>query len=807
MTRLEDVSNSDDLNQRIALPFAFPFLGVDRFEAFVGANGYVQFDSTNSPPCISQLSNSASQVFVCFMSEFSFQSEIYRNNFNSSYFGMIAAFTTDLYPPWRYPKSYIAYNTVNSTATSGADTLYIHFNELPFYNYSMSRINNTFHVRLKSDGSTTIFYEKVNYETCAARSQSGCDSLLISGLRASYETSYFTPSDAQKKIQSRSWATTIPGVYPPLMSLVKSQSMFHLCPFSDNWCMTPRVVQAQATVRLNISTLSVSCGDRFSSYLCSFTLLCTSNSCPTYTSVATLYNGGASSKGPPTFRCTVHASAVAAAVNVSVNVLGIVNKTVSTSTFLSSSVYSANPVPSSFPLSMALLSSPLVLRVLATTPALPASTNCQASAALTAAAAGLANTAGSCAAYAGPCAASSAAGISCLKSQATCSSFASLSRCDGTCHSPQPSYAASSNPLNQYLLWGVVGACCDASLLDCAGECKGGRKVAVRYAVDELKRKSRVCCTSSLDCDGYCGHANAPQLDCAGVCGGSASVDHCGVCSGGTTNKPASTCKVTYKFNDNLLNSTIPFVNPALSHQWVKNTSGVATRNVTLHNTAPISVTVKVSMPDEKLDPLVSFSGSVAKQALSEQVFLMASNSTVSFAVRVSLARTFQRTVTGWVGKYIAIEYTPDSSNYKATTKAAMQVATVVPNCNSVTDHNLCMALPLCMWCQATSVIKRSGSGSGSSGGKTGGKNGRSLFNLISPNAVEPNFEASMGSGFCASGWDQTTACYPYESLTDDLAEAGTPHAAEFVALLVLAMLPVALIFYLASCSPWSHLL
>jgi hypothetical protein len=203
---------------------------------------------------------------------------------------------------------------------------------------------------------------------------------------------------------------------------------------------------------------------------------------------------------------------------------------------------------------------------------------------------------------------------------------------------------------------------------------------------------------------------------------------------------------------------------------------------------------------------LVSFSGSLAKQTLNEQVFLMASNSTVSFAVRVSLARTFKRSVTGWVGKYIAIEYTPDSSNYKATTKAGLQVAVVVPNCNSVTDHNLCMALPLCMWCQATNVIKRADSGSGSSGGKSGGKS-RGLFNMISPNAVEPSFEASMGSGFCASGWDQTTACYPYESLTDDLSDEGTPHAVEFVALLVLAMLPVALIFYLASCSPWSHLL
>ena len=63
-TLLTGVSNSDDLFEPLLLPFAFPYMGVDRFVAYVGANGYVQFDSTNSPPCISQISYGDSNVFV-----------------------------------------------------------------------------------------------------------------------------------------------------------------------------------------------------------------------------------------------------------------------------------------------------------------------------------------------------------------------------------------------------------------------------------------------------------------------------------------------------------------------------------------------------------------------------------------------------------------------------------------------------------------------------------------------------------------------------------------------------------------------
>ena len=839
-TTLEGVSNSDDLFQALALPFGFPFLGADRFVAFVGANGYVQFDSTNSPPCISQISYGTSNVFVCFQSSFTYQGRIYTNDFNNSYYGMIAAFAADLYPPSHYPASSVSWNKFNSSSTSGVDTVDIHYRYVPFYNFSMSRVNNTFHVRLRSDGSTTILYEDVHYSTCTANRQirnydGKCYDSFIVGLRSyvSPELSGFLrQSDAQKQVQSKVWRTKVQGVYPPSVSLIKSQTIFHACPFSDSWCMTPKLVtppaqqqqqqqQQQQVVAeppsyVNLTTLSLSCADKFSAFKCSFAYASsklTSTAALVPVSGGSKPAAGASSNIPRTFTCQIPANVLSQPGNWTVDLLGTVVKTLPTSTFVPGDSSVATPVPVST-LDVSLLppaqsqaqaTYALVLRVLASGTSLSAaqSAACAATAPLVSASSltGMAK----CNSSGSTCSACTTSGADCVldSGAVSCGSVNYLKMCDKRCHSPAP---AADTMLDQSMFWPVLASCCQEDQLDCAGECKGGKVVARRYSADELGRLSNVCCTGALDCNGYCGHSNAPQLDCNGVCGGKATIDGCGVCSGGTTGKAVTTCELKFAFGDQRLNASIPYVGPS---QWDASSSGLVYRNVTLHNTAHVTLSVLAKLPQSpQLDPAVNFvtvSGSKRTvSSASQRELIMAANSTMTITVVISLQRVFQGKVGKWIDKQINFEYAPSASANKKTTMGTLDVQIVVPNCASIADRKLCMAAPFCMWCQSSA--KGAGPLYSSSKSKSAGGR-RELFNMIAPDAVEPNFEAADGEGFCSSGYDPAVACAPYERLfTDDQVTMSESTANSFVVALALVLGPVVSLLYLATFSPWSHL-
>ena len=795
-TMLKDASNADDLFQRISLPFAFPFVGVDRFVAFVGSNGYVQFDSTNSPPCISQISNNNDpNIFVCFQSSFSYSGKVYSNDFNNSYLGMLSVFTADLYPAWAYPKSAISWSSKNSSSTSGVDTAFIHYRDVPFYNFSMSRINNTFHVKLRNDGAATFFYEDVNYQACFKNSPKLCFGAFVVGLRDTYgqsAASYLSQSKEQALVQSRVWNTLVKGVYPPSKTLVKSQTMFHLCPFSDSWCMTPRIAMLGSTstpLYLNLSTLSASCEDSFSAYLCTFTRNTAST---VLTNAAELVIGSA----PPfTYRCLVPTAVLSTAGNWTVDLLGTVIKTVATSTFISGDSYSSNPTPVSS-LDISLLpqdaSSTLTLRVLSGSLSATQKTACGATSPLQQAIAS--STSQTC--TVNECSACSSSGIACLVKTLPCNSIASLKMCDGTCHSP----GVSSNiKLYQSLFWEKLGTCCDAALIDCSGNCRGSKVVAPRFVVDELGRRSNVCCTGALDCLGFCG-SKAPKLDCNKDCAGKASVDGCGVCSGGKTGKSASRCDLKYKFSDNLLNVSIPYV---ANLDWVRNKSGLAVRNLTLTNTASVKFSVITTLPqnDPLLDPAVNFAGSKSTQKLKYLMFNMQPNASVTIPVAISMERIFRGKTDKWAEKQIKLEYAPDSSTYKKMTQGFLDVFVVVPNCANITLQRVCMSAPMCMWCLSSSKRQKP---QGSVGPARSAA--RMLFNIIAPPAVTPVFETADDKGFCSSGYDPTIACQPYmNDSDDDSGILSDPLIRSLIIVSGLMLAPVVVLLYVAMLSPWSR--
>lgn len=801
-TLLRKASNSDDLSESLLLPFGFPFLGVERFEAFVGANGYVQFDSSNSPPCITNYyQNNAPGAPICFRSTFTYNGQSYNNDFNTTYFGLIAAFTTDLYPPYNYPKSHISWSAENSTSNASAiDTAYFHFHELPFYNFSMPLVNNTFHVRLRSDGGVTLFYEKVNFAACLAQPRA-CDAVFVVGIRNSSSKStapaYFTQSDAQLRAQNR-WRTTVKGVYPPSIALIKSQTLFHLCPFSDSWCMSPQYVAASSSAtRLNVTALSLSCPDKFASYECVFTVVALGSS--TVTSVvATLV------PGTTTFQCSVPATVLATAGTVSVDVRGVVMGLTAGSTFVAGDSTDAQlvlaPVSS---LSVSLLSALLTLTVTQLAPSTLQLQSCAASGAAAV------TTAGGAAAICGSCAGcGGAVGRTCLQSIIPCGSVASLSMCDGTCHGAQTGKGGLSAIITYQSIYystyvgGIQAACCPANLLDCAGECKGTKVIAPRFTKDELKENSNVCCKGTLDCEGRCGHTNAPQLDCANVCGGTAKVDACGVCSGGSTGIKPSACDLIVVFTDSLLNSSIPYVDAA---NWVVNKSGIAFRNITLRNKHSFPLSVDIGLPpDAQTDPVVRYKLSSKRSAslslAADRVFVLAANSTYNFRVSISLERVFRARATRWAQKSITLAYEIPSATVRTKSKKVLPLAIVVPNCVDIPSRAVCMAVPMCMWCESSSppVGLHPKPGDGVS---------RRLFNLISPPAVEPSFETVGNAGFCSSGYDQLTACTPYISTTDDVfTAAGARYLAVYTAPFVLLLLPVAGILYLTTLSPWANL-
>ena len=126
---LTDVANADDLSTRFSfvgtgLNGRFPFLGKVRYEMNVNSNGWLQFDSVNSPPC--RVSRSVSDTITTIDLRF-MDLSINERTFNTSYYGGISVFTGDLHPAYHYPTS-----TVKWSNTSAGDGIILHWIENPF---------------------------------------------------------------------------------------------------------------------------------------------------------------------------------------------------------------------------------------------------------------------------------------------------------------------------------------------------------------------------------------------------------------------------------------------------------------------------------------------------------------------------------------------------------------------------------------------------------------------------------------------------------------------------------------------------
>jgi hypothetical protein len=250
-----------------------------------------------------------------------------------------------------------------------------------------------------------------------------------------------------------------------------------------------------------------------------------------------------------------------------------------------------------------------------------------------------------------------------------------------------------------------------------------------------------------------------------------------------------------------LLNSSIPFVS---EQNWVGNKSGVAYRNITLHNTAHVQVNIVATLPQNpQVDPAVTFVGPKTIAALNERILVLPANATLTIPIMVSIARAFRGKVDRWINKQIKFEYSPDSASYKTSSKGYLDVQIVVPNCDSIKTQKKCMIAPMCMWCQSSSARKVSlSSGSSSSSSSSS----RRLFNLIAPPAVQTTFETFTGQGFCSKGYDPDSACGPYQDLGNDDTTFNEADQRSFIVVLSLVLFPVVVLLYISSISTWSHL-
>jgi len=234
---LEDITNADDLFHRMDLTKTsllgkFPFLGVQRTSMDIGSNGYLQFDSSNSPPCVSNYGwlddRKIWPLYMCFMSWWGADMSI---SFKTTYFGVIALFLTDLYPGAGQPYAQIAWNNYTSPESTTRrkkwyrnahveeavhrkelDGIVVHFIGIPFYDTSFHS-NVTIRARLQRNGHVTIFWDELLYNpqqcvfACRVEQRQA-------GIRDSVHMnspSFLNTGSMQQHIAEKTWLNTVPG--------------------------------------------------------------------------------------------------------------------------------------------------------------------------------------------------------------------------------------------------------------------------------------------------------------------------------------------------------------------------------------------------------------------------------------------------------------------------------------------------------------------------------------------------------------------------------------------------------------------
>jgi len=806
-TQLSYVSRSDDQVQSLRLPFTFPFLGVERYTVYVGANGFVGFDSSSIPPC-SSIINSAdgSTTSVCFQS-FNEIGGTPGSNFNTSYFGMIAAFTTDLFPGATYPLSTISWS---GNASAG---LYVHYENLPSYSFPYTS-NYTFHVELNADGHASIFYENLNYNVSKGIGQ---PDYLINGIRdtspssSSVATSYLTTTTAQKALQS-SWQTVVRGVYGDF-GLPKAQTQLHFCPVPDAWCAKPlafAVVTNSSTheMPLLLRTLYSSCLDRFSHYTCVFTRVAYK-----VTRTANLLADGKS------FNCTIPWDLAAAPGNVSVNINAYMKSKQHTST----ATFSVNGAVATY---VSLLSSSLTIQILAA-----GSSSLNTLKRQCATSSNLVVSDSSNDVYLTSCNSCSvcnensttnaqkAVFPSCISNSLSCNSLEDNKMCNHACFNTTNTvpYSYDNNPFH-------TATCCPTSSIDCSGTCGGNRVFGINpNEDDDVHRQNIICCSSNiLDCSGYCGNTISPR-DCMGVCNGLAVIDKCGVCSGGTSGHAGdftgATCiaslvglPTTILANVSYLESSTSSSSSSSSSSSLATTTGGqehsahGTSNITFvvrnnHN-FNISIQAQILNADatQQLDPLISVS-ILASSFDNNGYAIIAANKSMTISLSVSLVRTFTGQTNYFQSKYIEVAYLKQGADTSSTITSYIEVQPITKGCNAILAPSVCMSSPYCIYClsnpslrilsQAIEADTTVAIGDRELDGQWWiAQAARALYSNISPPTTLETDEQIVG--YCASGTDQSSCYLPFNLPSRDYNTLRWAASLGAVMLFVLAVLVIA---------------
>jgi len=607
---LEDVTNADDLFHsmdlsKTSLLGKFPFLGVDRTSMDIGSNGYLQFDTSNSPPCVSNYGWLDNQriwpLHMCFMSWWSQDMAV---SFKTTYFGVIAIFLTDLYPGAGQPFAMIAWNNYTSPTSTAfrqkfyknahvkeavdrgdLDGIVVHYIGVPFYDKSFHS-NVTAHARLQRNGHVTLFWDDLGYDPANCSFSCTANQRQV-GIRDSVHTespSFLNTGTYQQDIGNKRWLTPVPGIYPDSTSSIQNNTLFHMCPFSDAWCMKPNAIPATATFaaaeaealsqnapNVTFRTLSFSCQEEFSAFTCLFSTTETSNP---------LYAEATTTPWPYVTAATnglAVASSVAKVMNNSLNlgfICGIPAKVLSTKGMYGVSllalfdrdvVVDGNirryvsliapaPLNSTKP---SYQSDALPLQILDPTAydvrKLPQ--NCSSTQALN-----VSDHIQSVWSHTGDikcgvCSLCNNLVEECIQDSGklACNDTMVVPDCKGYCYNLNTTmvthdihYEKDTLTFPYSNFFGIIAGdqCCDEELLDCAGRCNEGRKIAqsVQRATDYDKVDGsplypNVCCDKlMLDNQGNCCSTTLP--DCAGTCGGSAKPDCVGVCNGGATMGP-----------------------------------------------------------------------------------------------------------------------------------------------------------------------------------------------------------------------------------------------------------------------------
>lgn len=553
---LSDISNSDDLIQRVDLQTTllrdkFPFLGVNRESMFVNANGFLHFESIDAPSCQSvRLTYSTPLTFpvnMCFRGNV--------QTLNTTFMGGIGALLADLFPGVNYPQSYVSYHNYShsdsaiissdSTYSNAYDGVIVNFVECTFWANQSSLYNITVRVRLTRDGHISIYWDRLylpNDDVVVDRS------IFMTGVRDinnDETTSYLTTSSQQDIIKNNVWNTAVKGIYPHNgVSDISSQTLFHLCPISNSWCMTPNMIVRNSDHRINVTTLSMSCLNEFKTINCSFT-----HSTTGVVHIATAISTGNDDEHLNVFQCIVpdEVSTASSGSVFDISILGVFATSVQTDMGISDSIAllpSSDVIATTFQLTIVSDSNSLNT----------GSDLCTLSDALSASSAA---NGGHCEACSLCYASSAAPNITCLYTSLPCPSLTGIQNCQGNCPTTTAvgeNYALDSQTFvnfsystNQYNTK-TSSTCCSVNDMDCSGICYGNRVILPSMSTYTNNRLDgspfymNDCCDPSLvipngtaccynqipDCTGRCG--GSTTIDCQGICGGNATIDCTGYC-------------------------------------------------------------------------------------------------------------------------------------------------------------------------------------------------------------------------------------------------------------------------------------